>query len=88
MALLAVLRLVALPLALVIAGVVAVRMAKEEERRPKGWRDDSLAEWYRERDRIAEEERRRRAAALGLDELEGTESREDEQTERQERIGG
>ncbi len=87
MGVLAVLRVLALPLALIIAGLVAARMAREEDQRPKGWRDDSLAEWYRERDRLAEEERRRRAAALGLEQLEGSE-REEERTERQERIGG
>lgn len=50
----------AMPL-FMVAGALAVWLSRgqDEDSRPK-WRDDSLDDWFREREAKAEEERRRR----------------------------
>jgi hypothetical protein len=86
-----VLRLIGFPAAMLISGIVAWRLARRSSdprsERPV-WRDDSLADWYRERERLAEEERRKRHEALSRGEhAEAAEaSQREERTEH--RLGG
>lgn len=90
MSVLLVMRLLGFPLAMLISGVVAWRLARNSsdprQNRPV-WRDDSLAEWYRERERLAEEERRRRQEAQAREgQTSQVTERDDERTEH--RLGG
>lgn len=77
-----------MPLALAISGIVVWRMSKRENdphhQKPQ-WRDDSLDDWRRERDANVEAERAQRASDP---ELYAGAEREQESTERQQRIGG
>lgn len=87
-----VLRLVGFPLALFVSGLVAWRLARRssdpQSDRP-AWRDDSLADWYRERERLAEEERRRRHEALARQRrTEGSGTDEEREARREHRNGG
>jgi hypothetical protein len=88
---LVVLRLIGFPIAMLISGIVAWRLARRSSdprsERP-AWRDDSLAEWYRERERLAEEERRRRHEALAQALGDAAEGREEQDERREQRIGG
>jgi len=88
---LVVLRLIGFPIAMLISGIVAWRLARRSSdprsERP-AWRDDSLAEWYRERERLAEEERRRRHEALAQALGDAAEGREEKDERREQRIGG
>lgn len=92
MSALLVLRLVGFPLALFVSGLVAWRLARRSSDprhdRPV-WRDDSLADWYRERERLAEEERRRRHEALAQRATtEGRQADEGAVASREHRAGG
>ncbi len=79
-----------MPFLLGMGGVAAWRASKRTEEREReraaAWRDDSLDEWRRERERIAEEERARRAAEVTETRAGSTEER-DEKKQHQ-RIGG
>lgn len=88
---LVVLRLIGFPIAMLISGLVAWRLARRSSDPRSGrpaWRDDSLAEWYRERERLAEEERRRRHEALAQALGDAAEGREEQDERREQRIGG
>lgn len=83
-------RLLGFPLAMLVSGIVAWRLVRgssdPRNNRPV-WRDDSLAEWYREREQLAEEERRKRQESLAQTGDRGhTDERNDERTEQ--RVGG
>lgn len=79
-----------MPFLLGMGGVAAWRASKrsdqQERERAAAWRDDSLDEWRRERERIAEEERARREAEVTETRAGSTEER-DEKKQHQ-RIGG
>lgn len=79
-----------LPFLLGIGGVAAWRASKrsdeQERERAAAWRDDSLDDWRKERERIAEEERARRAAEEG--ELQAGATREGDEKKQHQRIGG
>lgn len=78
-----------MPFLLGMGGVAAWRASKRSDEREReraaAWRDDSLDEWRRERERIAEEERARRAAAAET--RTGSTEERDEKKQHQ-RIGG
>lgn len=79
-----------MPFLLGMGGVAAWRASKRTEEREReraaAWRDDSLDEWRRERERIAEEERARRAAEVTETRAGSTEERD--QKKQHQRIGG
>lgn len=81
-----------LPLAMVIGVVAAWRMSKRDntpEADKSAWRDDSLDDWRRDRDRLAEEERLARETQPHPTARERTGSTEErETTEKHQRIGG
>lgn len=84
---------VGLPLAMLIGGIAAWRMSKrtdvEEADRRAAWRDDSLDDWRKERDTLAEQERieREQSPAPARDLSDGR-AEEQEQAKKQQRIGG
>lgn len=79
-----------LPFLLGIGGVAAWRASRrseeQERERAAAWRDDSLDDWRKERERIAEEERTRRAAEEG--EMHAGATREGDEKKQHQRIGG
>jgi hypothetical protein len=79
---------VAFPLLMVIGGIAAWRISKNQSARPEtpAWRDDSLDDWRKERDAQADEARATRPAeeqhvSTGSEEQQET-------TKKQQRIGG
>lgn len=79
-----------LPFLLGIGGVAAWRASKRTEEqdreRAAAWRDDSLDDWRKERERMAEEERARRATAET--ETHTGSTREGDEKKQHQRIGG
>jgi flagellar motility protein MotE (MotC chaperone) len=79
-----------MPFLLGMGGVAAWRASKRSEEREReraaAWRDDSLDEWRRERERIAEEERARRATEESQTHAGST--REGDEKKQHQRIGG
>jgi hypothetical protein len=78
----------AFPLLMFVGGIAAWRMTRKqgEEAEKPAWRDDSLDDWRKERDALAEQERAVRpteAAHLST----GSEEQQ-ETTKRHQRIGG
>ena len=79
---------VAFPLLMVIGGVAAWRMSKNESAKPEtpAWRDDSLDDWRKERDAQADEARTTRPAEV--QHLSTGSEEQQETTKRHQRIGG
>lgn len=79
-----------MPFLLGIGGVAAWRASKRTEEqdreRAAAWRDDSLDDWRKERERIAEEERARRATSEM--ETHAGSTREGDDKKQHQRIGG
>jgi hypothetical protein len=80
---------VMMPFLLGIGGVAAWRASKRTEEqdreRAAAWRDDSLDDWRKERETMAEEERARRAAEA---QTHTGSTREGDEKKQHQRIGG
>jgi hypothetical protein len=78
------------PFLLGIGGVAAWRASRrsdeESRERAAAWRDDSLDDWRKERERMAEEERARRATEESQTHAGST--REGDEKKQHQRIGG
>ncbi|MCO5201168.1 MAG: hypothetical protein M9925_05650 [Chloroflexi bacterium] len=79
-----------MPFLLGMGGVAAWRASRrsddQDRERSAAWRDDSLDDWRKERERIAEEERARRATAET--ETHAGSTREGDEKKQHQRIGG
>jgi hypothetical protein len=79
-----------LPFLLGMGGVAAWRASRRSDEhdreRAAAWRDDSLDDWRKERERMAEEERARRATAET--ETRTGSTREGDEKKQHQRIGG
>jgi hypothetical protein len=82
---------IGLPLLFAIGGVAAWRASRKQvvkEEAPGKWRDTSLDDWKRERDAELEVERAQRAQTEGREPGDATVGQEQQETKRQQRIGG
>jgi len=80
-----------LPFLLGMGGVAAWRASRrsdeQERERAAAWRDDSLDDWRKERERMAEEERAHRASGEEAQTHAGS-TREGDEKKQHQRIGG
>ncbi|MBE0611047.1 MAG: hypothetical protein IH609_16820 [Dehalococcoidia bacterium] len=80
-----------LPFLLGMGGVAAWRASKrgdeQDRERAAAWRDDSLDDWRKERERMAEEERANRATGEEAETHAGS-TREGDEKKQHQRIGG
>lgn len=80
-----------MPFLLGMGGVAAWRASRrsdeQERERAAAWRDDSLDDWRKEREAMAEEERARRAAGEEAQTHAGS-TREGDEKKQHQRIGG
>ena len=82
-----------MPLLLFIGGIAAWRVARKEGSfdppDSTGWRDDSLDDWRRERDELAEQERQQRLKGGTGERLRtGQEEQQESQRQTHTRLGG
>jgi hypothetical protein len=83
---------VGFPIVLAVGGLIAwraIRAQQEREAQPATWRDDSLDDWRRERDRAIEAEREQRQQRPPGEVHPASESREGDQGRKTHtRLGG
>ena len=79
---------IGMPLLMAFGGIAAWRLSKNEGANPEtpAWRDDSLDDWRKERDAVAEERRASRPAELR--EMRTGQEEQQETTKKHQRIGG